>query len=208
MSRSPESGETPNTSPFRRTLPRLSSRPFKTLAPKPFQTDRPISNGRATARAPSLVAGPWNCPICPVFQRPACRLRSHKAFAKAPKRAPQAGNGTIPTQSHRPAENDAAYAHSYAYRFAQSFVDSDIAAGRVDPFYKLPIPDSTHPQIHRLFHDCKHAPPLQERRLLARSHPNTPVCQFSPCSSIVPSLSHVRHASRAIPLAAFLRRPQ
>jgi hypothetical protein len=155
MSASSDTAATPDATVSRRTVPRLSLRPLKTLAPKPPQAEQPGSQRSATTRATSSAVGLWSCPICPAFRRRACRLSSHKFFAKESKRVHEPANGAVQLPSRQNAANDAAYANSYAYLFAQSFVDSDMAAGRVDPFYRLPVPDSTHPQLHRLFHDCK-----------------------------------------------------
>lgn len=160
MATSSESTETADRTPSRPTVPRLSRRPLKPLAPKPPQAERSGFTGSANPRAISSVAEPSSCTICPAFRRRACRLTSHKSFVNGSERAHQPADGTIQTQSRQSGFNDAAYASSYAYRFAQIFVDSNIAAGRVDPFYKLPVPDSAHPQMHRLFHDCGSLPPV------------------------------------------------
>jgi hypothetical protein len=133
----------------------MSFRTLKPLAPKPPQAERSGFQRTAPPRAVSSVSGPSSCTVCPAFRRRACRLSSHKSFVNGCKRAYQPADGTVQTQCRHGGFNHAAYAKSYAYHFAQNFVDSDIAAGRVDPFYKLPVPDSTHPQMHRLFHDCK-----------------------------------------------------
>jgi Fungal specific transcription factor domain len=159
MSMSSDSFESPDAAPSRRTVPRLSSRPLKTLAPKPTLEKRPVSQRGANLRATSSGARLRSCPICPISQRGVCRLSSHESYVKKEcKSAPQPGDGPLQPQSRQNAVSDTAYANSYVYRFAQGFVDRNIAAGRVDPFCKLPVPDSTHPQMHRLFHDCKHPP--------------------------------------------------
>jgi hypothetical protein len=155
MATSSESTEMADGTPSRPTVPRLSPRPLKPLAPKPPQAERSGFPGSANHRAISSVAEPSSCTICPAFRRRACRLTSHKSFVNGSERRHQPADGTIQAQSRQGGYNDAAYANSYAYRFAQTFVDSNIAAGRVDPFYKLPVPDSVHPQMHRLFHDCE-----------------------------------------------------
>lgn len=156
MSTSSDSAATPDATPPRSTVPRLSLRPLKTLAPKPPQAERSGSQRSAITRATLSAVGLWSCPICPVSRRRACRLSSHKSFVTESKRVHEPANGAVQPPSRQNAANDTAYANSYAYHFAQSFVDGDMAAGRVDPFYRLPVPDSTHPQLHRLFHDCKH----------------------------------------------------
>src|SRR2546421_1732391 len=155
MSTSLESAESLEAAPSRRTAPRLPSRPLKTLAPKPPQAQRPVSLRRITATSALSVVGRGNPLTCPVCRRRACRLSSHKSWAKDSN---QLGDATVPLHNRQDVVRDTPYANSYAYRFAESLVDVSIAAGRVDPFYQLPIPDNTHPQLHRLFHDCKHPP--------------------------------------------------
>jgi hypothetical protein len=167
MSPSPNSAEVQDAAPSRRTFARLSLRPLKNLAPKPPQEDRHTSDRSTTAAATTSFVGLRSCPICPVSKRNACRLSSHKYYVKECTRVTQPGDDTVQVQSGQNVVNDTAYANSYAYRFAHSFVDGNIAAGRVDPFYKLPIPDSTHPQLHRLFHDCKRPPTFPTRSALS-----------------------------------------
>src|SRR2546423_925041 len=158
MSPSPASAETPESAPSTGAVSRLSLRPLKTLAPKPRPVEQPrLSRGTNTTPTSSAV-GLRSSTICHVCQRRACTLNSHKAYAKGIKHNTQSSEGRVQRQSHQNVVNNASYANSYAYHFTQSFVDVDIAAGRVDPFYELPIPDSTHPQLHRLFHDCKQPP--------------------------------------------------
>ena len=160
MSTPSDSGEVPDALPSKRTVPRLSLRPLKTLAPKPPHPERPVPSRSATTTTTSSLQGPRSSPICPVCRRRACPLASHKAWTRDRKHVIQSGEIFVQAKSGPTFVNDPTYANSYAYRFTQSFVDVNIAAGRVDPFYKLPIPDSTHPQLHRLFHDCKHPPDL------------------------------------------------
>jgi len=155
MSASLESAETSDAAPSRRTAPRPPLRPLKTLAPKPPQAQRPVSSRRITAISVSSVVGRGSPPTCPVCRRRACQLSSHKSWAKDSN---QPGDGTVLPHNRHDVIKDTPYANSYAYRFAESLVDASIAAGQVDPFYQLPIPDGTHPQLHRLFHDCKHPP--------------------------------------------------
>src|SRR5271154_3478123 len=178
MSTSLESAETSDAAASRRTAPRPPLRPLKTLAPKPPQAQRPVSSRRITATSVSSVVGRGNPLTCPVCRRRACRLSSHKSWAKDSN---QPRDGTVPLHNRQDVIKDTPYANSYAYRFAESLVDVSIAAGRVDPFYQLPIPDSTHPQLHRLFHDCKYPPYFPN----AFAWSLTGLYQFSPCSSIV-----------------------
>lgn len=144
--------------PLRPTIPLLSLRPLKTLAPKPRQPERTRLQRSSTTTLASSIIGPRSPPIC-FCRRKACQLSSHKSYVKECKRVNPPGDGTVRPHIQQNAVKDNAYANSYAYYFTQSFVDVNIAAGRVDPFYKLPVPDSTHPQLHRLFHDCEHSLP-------------------------------------------------
>jgi hypothetical protein len=155
MSTFPDSAEAPGAAPSRRSAPRQPLKSLKTLAPKPPQAQRPVSSRRINTTSVSSVVGRGNPLTCPVCRRRACRLSSHKSWAKDSN---QPGDGAIPLHVRQNVIKDTPYANSYAYHFAESFVDVGIAAGRVDPFYQLPIPDSTHPQLHRLFHDCKYPP--------------------------------------------------
>jgi hypothetical protein len=157
MSPSLDSAETSDAATARRTAARQPLRLLKTLAPKPPQPQRPVSSRRTNATTVLSVVGRGSPLTCPVCRRRACRLSSHRSWAKDSNKP---GDGTVPLHIRQNVINDTPYANSYAYRFAQSFVDVSIAAGRVDPFYQLPVPDSTHPQLHRLFHDCKYRPPF------------------------------------------------
>jgi hypothetical protein len=48
---------------------------------------------------------------------------------------------------------DEVYKNSYAYRYAQAYVDSALGQGRIDPFYALPLPpDMDTNENHSLFH--------------------------------------------------------
>jgi hypothetical protein len=183
MPTSPDDAEMSDAATSRRTAPRLPSRPLKTLAPKPPQPQRPISSRRTNATSVLSVVGRGSPLTCPVCRRRGCQLSSHKLWAEDSN---QPGGGTVSLHVRQNVIEHTPYANSYAYRFAQSFVDASIAAGRVDPFYQLPIPGNTHPQLHRLFHDCKYPPTF-----LSHSTPFGPIWsltglyQFSPCSSVV-----------------------
>jgi len=131
------------------TTPASSSnarKPLRQLAPKakhPYNTTGGVRilPGRPAAKL---------CPV-PGCRTVVCQLKSHKHFAAAK-------SGTTPLGSDiaRSTCDDDPFKHSYAYRLAQTFVDRDPAASRVDPFYNLPISANINtPEMHALFHDCE-----------------------------------------------------
>ncbi len=89
-----------------------------------------------------------------VCQRDGCQLASHKTFAKLKGRKERDPASSLNAQHRHDGPDDIVYKQSYAYHYA-SFVDVSLATSRIDPFLGLPIPESSHPQLHRLLHDCK-----------------------------------------------------
>lgn len=58
----------------------------------------------------------------------------------------------------------AAYTKSYAFFYAQQYVDRDIAEGQFDAFFKLPIDGEQPAELHALFRSCK-GPGILSREL-------------------------------------------
>jgi hypothetical protein len=133
----------------------LPLRRFRHLAPKPLPLARPRLGRPSTGTSVSSVfpaSRPFACPVC---GRVWCQLKSHKAFAQQKELEWKIADADVSMQHRRTLPKDTTYQRSYAYLFAQHYVDPDIAASQVDPFINLPIPDNANLEIHRLFHDCK-----------------------------------------------------
>ena len=126
-------------------------RPYKTLAPKPTERSESIAGPAPKATSALLLRQRTELPVCVICQRVGCQLASHKTFATL--KTPNLSDHLI-VQSRYNGPDEAVYKKSYAYRFA-SFVDTSLASSRINPFIGLPIPESSHPQLHRLLHDCK-----------------------------------------------------
>lgn len=137
-------------------------RPYKTLAPKPASAKRSIRRAGSKAHLFPFVRQVPRSPVCPICQRNNCQLASHKSFLKSiTSKEKSKSASSSPEAQPRPSQvANTLYKKSYAYQFA-SFVDTDLAASRIDPFVSLPIPDSSHPQLHALLHDCKRPLHLQ-----------------------------------------------
>ena len=129
-------------------------RPYKTLAPKPTQKTWPIVESTSRAPPALLLRPALRTPICAVCQRASCQLVSHKTFLRFKLLKGKDTARNLAIRPHHNSPDEAVYKQSYAFQFA-SFVDVSLAASRIDPFIGLPIPESSHPQLHRLLHDCK-----------------------------------------------------
>lgn len=143
---------------------------FRHLAPKPLPLERPRAGRPSKGKSVSsifLASRPFACPVC---GRVLCQLKSHKSFARQKELEWEVADADVSMQHRRNLSKDTTYQRSYAYLFAQRYVDPDIAASRVDPFINLPIPDNANPEIHRLFHDCQ----LSLRASLPNAYSLTP----------------------------------
>jgi hypothetical protein len=138
--------------PLPPTQTRLSVRPLRTLAIKPALQRRPLLRSSTTLSTLRMVYSPRTSFICPVCRKPNCQLPSHKAFAK--RRL--SGRSSPVRTSASPAQADftSNYTKSYAYNLARLSVDRSLATSAVDPFIKLPIPNNSSPEFHRLFWQC------------------------------------------------------
>jgi hypothetical protein len=117
-------------------------RNLRALAPKRLKCDR------QAFQRPGI---PKTCAVC---GSDACRLRSHKDFIRhklLPLSGPRSG------KCHEQIAKSL-YTKSYAYFWAQQYVDADPAASQIDPFYNLPIPEGRQPGLNRLFRDCESLP--------------------------------------------------
>ena len=141
------------------------SRPsFRPLAPKTKLPIQPRSYHPRSLIVPSSLPYRANrLALCPVCSRRGCQLKSHKALISHISRrgslAPSE-NGSI-TLSTSKAERlkQSAYTKSYAYFYAQIYVDADIAASRVDAFFELPLPCGVNkPEMNMLFLKCANFP--------------------------------------------------
>jgi hypothetical protein len=98
--------------------------------------------------------------LCAVCSRRGCQLKTHKALVAAYSRrgslAPSDDGTGSPDPSPLERLRRSAYTKSYAYFYAQIYVDSDIASLRVDPFFDLPLPAETNTsEMQMLFHKCE-----------------------------------------------------
>jgi hypothetical protein len=143
---------------------------YTSEAPQARSSLRPIAPRRPPVTLPSrsqrrivpssLPHRPSRPPTCPVCMRRSCQLKTHRALAAVSQQ-----NGSLApseedtgTSSISVAERwrNSVYTKSYAYYYAQKYVDADIASSRVDPFFDLPIPSETNnPEMHSLFYKCK-----------------------------------------------------
>jgi hypothetical protein len=142
---SPVSADAPTTEQVssRSRFRKLASKPLSNALSFPSRAQQPH-----LARIPNrqIQGTPRGCPLC---RRVGCQVRSHKAFVA------QSRTASTSTSTSKSKQSDDIYTKSYAYFYAQEYVDADLAAGKVDPFHKLPIRQET-PELHMLFHDCKH----------------------------------------------------
>jgi hypothetical protein len=131
---------------------------LRPLAPKlPAIALRPLLAKSSTSpaqNAPTPRRGPSLCLIC---YRPACQLLTHRALGASLR----SGDAIVPNNHYNTSPiKDPVFAASYAYTLARQYVDKDIAASKVDPFYDLPVkPDFNTPVMHRLSHQCKFGVP-------------------------------------------------
>ena len=154
MTTSHDGIENTQPSPVAQDVPQLPLRTLKPVAPKPplRGSSEPGPRRSALTATSSLSRAPRS-KVCPVCFRGSCQLDSHKQFTKSKRLSDKLRQASSRTSSSP--SDDTVYSQSYAYRFAQTFVDTSLAASRVDPFIDLPVSASTHPQLHGLFHDCK-----------------------------------------------------
>lgn len=131
---------------------------LRQLAPKPPARLLP-SNARSLSLLPYRASRPPQCAVC---SRRGCQLKTHKALVAAASRrgslAPSddgAGSSEA-SPVERLSLKQSSYVKSYAYFFAQVYVDHDIASLRVDPFFDLPLPiENNSSEMHMLFHKCE-----------------------------------------------------
>ena len=138
---------------------------------------RPTQSPRLSASNPPELEPfgqrPWSIrDSCRVCRWPSCQLRSHKAFSARIAN----GNSTHPPGHSSITSSESIYTSSYSYRWAEqsasNHVDPDLSAGRIDPFYALPVPEARDLELNRLFHDCpsQRTPPSSHP---APDHPST-----------------------------------
>lgn len=143
--------------PSRQTSEAPQARPsLRAIAPRPPQVKRP-QRLVVPSSLPHRASRPPTCPVC---LRRGCQLKTHVALAAYSQRggllAASAEGSGLSSTSIAQRFNESVYTKSYAYYYAQIFVDTDIAASRIDPFFDLPLPpDSNSPEMHSLFYHCK-----------------------------------------------------
>jgi hypothetical protein len=152
----------------RQTSEAPRARSLRAIAPKPPQVNRP-HRLVVPSSLPHRASRPPTCPVC---LRRGCQLKTHVALAAYSRRGGSlaASNGGFGVSSTSIAQrsSESVYTKSYAYYYAQIYVDTDIASSRIDPFFDLPLPpESNTPEMHSLFHKCKNhrAPASTPRRI-------------------------------------------
>jgi hypothetical protein len=128
----------------------------RSSAPKPPKIALPLRSQKLVVPS-QLAKQPAACPVC---LRHACQLKTHRTLVAHSKRrlslAPSNEGSGNSNSSLVKRLRQSAYTKSYAYYYAQIFVDMDIASSRVDPFFDLPLSsDVNNPEIHSLFYKCK-----------------------------------------------------
>lgn len=133
--------------------PQANPTSLKTLAPRlPALAPKPPSSKTSSSASPGGSALQKSKSTCTVCLQPGCRLLTHRAFGTSIQAAENLPLNQLRISS-RPKETT--FTSSYAYTLGRQYVDKDIAASKLDPFYDLPVKSNFNtPEMHRLFHDC------------------------------------------------------
>lgn len=116
---------------------------LRSLAPKPFMKSEsqslairsatPLSSGSSASKRRSPAA-------CAVCYRVGCQLPTHSAYFS---KSHDSRSTSVQKEDGPATQPSVSFAASYAYRLGRQYVDPNIAASKVDPFYNLPLDDST-----------------------------------------------------------------
>lgn len=141
-----------------KSTPKPKEQPLRIITVTPRKsTVKSTNEAKKTSKPLKSSTAKPKIAICQVCRRLNCTLRSHKAFISAIVAANQEAEKSISSSSSddSPRFRDELFTKSYAYFWAQQFIDPDIAADQFDPFHKLPLPDElNNGEMHGLFHRC------------------------------------------------------